>query len=96
MTDEFYVTQREITEVLEEIKEMLFEKNRKYGDSALNPIRIFSKADPIEQIKVRLDDKFSRKKNQQNDDDEDIDKDIMGYMVLLRVAQKRAKKQLKR
>ena len=96
MKDELYVTQREITEVLEEIKEMLFEKNRKYGDSALNPIRIFSKADPIEQIKVRLDDKFSRKKNQQNDDDEDIDKDIMGYMVLLRVAQKRAKKQLKR
>lgn len=92
MTDELYVTQQEITEVLEEIKEMLFEKNRKYGDSALNPIRIFSKADPIEQIKVRLDDKFSRKKNQQNDDDEDIEKDIMGYLVLLRVARKRAKK----
>jgi heavy metal translocating P-type ATPase len=34
------------------IKAMLLEKNAAYGDSALDPLRIFSKADPVEQIKV--------------------------------------------
>ena len=42
------------------IKAMLLEKNAAYGDSALDPLRVFSKADPVEQIKVRLDDKISR------------------------------------
>ena len=40
MTD----TQEQIVNLCDEIKEMLLEKNRKYGDSALNPVRIFSKA----------------------------------------------------
>jgi hypothetical protein len=39
---------------------MLLEKNAKYGNSALEPIRCFSRADPVEQIRVRLDDKLSR------------------------------------
>lgn len=82
MTD----SQRAIAEECDKIKEMLLEKNRKYGNSALNPIRIFSKADTVEQIKVRLDDKFSRYINRQNDEDEDILLDIMGYLVLLKVA----------
>lgn len=82
-------TQKEITAVCNEIRDLLLEKNRKYGDSALNPKRIFSKADAVEQIKVRLDDKISRLMNQQNDDDEDVVMDLMGYLVLLRVALKR-------
>lgn len=84
-------TQKEITAVCNEIRDLLLEKNRKYGDSALNPKRIFSKADAVEQIKVRLDDKISRLMNQQNDDDEDVVMDLMGYLVLLRVALKRRK-----
>ena len=84
-------TQNEITAVCTEILDLLLEKNRKYGDSALNPKRIFSKADAVEQIKVRLDDKISRLMNQQNDDDEDVVMDLMGYLVLLRVALKRRK-----
>ena len=84
-------TQKEITAVCNEIRYLLLEKNRKYGDSALNPKRIFSKADAVEQIKVRLDDKISRLMNQQNDDDEDVVMDLMGYLVLLRVALKRRK-----
>lgn len=82
-------TQKEITAVCNEIRDLLLEKNRKYGDSALNPKRIFSKADAVEQIKVRLDDKISRLMNQQSDDDEDVVMDLMGYLVLLRVALKR-------
>lgn len=84
-------TQKEITAVCNEIRDLLLEKNRKYGDSALNPKRIFSKADVVEQIKVRLDDKISRLMNQQSDDDEDVVMDLMGYLVLLRVALKRRK-----
>lgn len=84
-------TQNEIAAVCTELRDLLLEKNRKYGDSALNPKRIFSKADAVEQIKVRLDDKISRLMNQQNDDDEDVVMDLIGYLVLLRVALKRRK-----
>jgi hypothetical protein len=66
---------------------MLLEKNRKYGDSALNPSRIFSKSDNVEQIKVRIDDKLSRLRNSQDDEDEDVVGDLIGYLVLLKVAQ---------
>ena len=65
---------------------MLVSKNKKYGNSALNPKRIFSKADAKEQIKVRIDDKLSRMSNQ--DDDEDVIMDLMGYLVLLRISEK--------
>ena len=78
--------QERIACVCDEIKKMLLEKNRKYGDSALKPIRIFSKSDRLEQIKVRLDDKFSRYINRQNDEDEDLIKDIIGYLVLYKIA----------
>lgn len=72
---------------------LLIEKNRKYGNSALDPLRLFSKADPIEAIKVRIDDKLSRLRNAADDEDEDVVKDLMGYLVLLRVAQKQRKTQ---
>ena len=80
-------TQIDIAATCDSVKELLLEKNRKYGDSALNPVRIFSKSDPVEQIKVRLDDKLSRIRNQQSDEDEDVIDDAIGYLVLLKVAQ---------
>ena len=76
-----------ITKKVKEIETLLLEKNRKYGDSALNPCRIFSKADAVEQIKVRIDDKLKRLQNEQNDEDEDVVKDLVGYLVLLMIAQ---------
>ncbi len=75
-----------VTLILDDIKNTLIEKNRKYGDSALNPIRVFSKSSNIEQIKVRLDDKLSRLRTQDIEEDEDVLKDLMGYLVLLRIA----------
>ena len=80
-------TQIDIATTCDSVKELLLEKNRKYGDSALNPVRIFSKSDPVEQINVRLDDKLSRIRNQQSDEDEDVIDDAIGYLVLLKVAQ---------
>lgn len=77
-----------IANTCDEIKEMLLEKNRKYGDSALNPQRIFSKANPIEQINVRIDDKLSRIKSAQTDEDEDVESDLLGYLILKKVAKK--------
>ncbi len=70
----------------DELKAMLLEKNRKYGDSALNPCRVFSKANSVEQILVRIDDKLSRIQNRQNDDDEDAVMDLAGYLILLMIA----------
>ena len=77
-----------IIETCNEIKEMLLEKNRKYGNSALSPKRIFSKASSIEQINVRIDDKLSRIESAQTDDIEDPILDLLGYLILRRVAEK--------
>lgn len=81
-------SQQRIQEECDFVKELLLEKNRKYGDAALNPIRTFSKANPVEQLKVRIDDKLSRVSNSQTDEDEDVILDLIGYLVLLRIALK--------
>ena len=69
--------------------QMLIEKNIAYGDSALNPVRIFSKADPREQLHVRIDDKLSRlMKGSDYPGDNDID-DLIGYLVLLKISKEK-------
>jgi hypothetical protein len=73
-----------------EMAEMLINKNISYGDSALSPIRIFSQADNQEQIKIRIDDKINRIKNGSGfAGDNDID-DMIGYLILLKIAKKLA------
>lgn len=84
-------TQEEIVKVCDSVRDLLLDKNRKYGDSALDPVRIFSKADPAEQIRVRLDDKLSRLKSGQNDEDEDVIDDLLGYLILYKIALSRQK-----
>lgn len=79
-------TETRIRAVCEELSNMLCEKNRRYGDSALSPIRVFSKAPTLEQIRVRIDDKIKRIQNQTPEDDEDAVLDLIGYLILLRVA----------
>ena len=79
--------QKLIAETCDEIKELLLEKNRNYGNAAIDPIRIFSKADVLEQINVRLDDKLSRLARGSNAG-EDVELDLVGYIVLKRVAKK--------
>ena len=86
-------SQRLIAEECDCIKEMLLEKNRRYGDSALSPMRVFSRASAEEQIRVRLDDKLSRIARGAGElaDDEDTLFDLVGYVVLLRVATRLAR-----
>ena len=78
--------EKDINDVLGKLNEMLLAKNRKYGDAALNPKQIFSKSDTIELINIRIDDKLSRIANAQTDEDEDPEWDLMGYLVLKRIA----------
>jgi len=85
-------TEKEIKEECNALAQMLIEKNRAYGDSALSPRRIFSRADPLEQIKVRIDDKLSRLINMRGDVDsmgEDVARDLLGYLILLMIARRR-------
>ncbi len=89
---EYSDSQKQIIETCDYIKKFLIDKNRKYGDSALNPIRVFARSDNIEQINVRIDDKLNRMKNRQNDDDEDIELDLAGYLILKMIARKNIKK----
>jgi hypothetical protein len=82
----------EITKACKELEEMLHKKNDSYGNSALKPIRVFSKADTEEQLLVRLDDKLNRiMNNQENAMGESTIDDILGYLVLLKVLRKRNK-----
>lgn len=67
------------------LADMLIAKNRSYGDSALNPLRVFSRSDAIEQLKVRIDDKLSRV-SRGTEIGEDTVFDLLGYLVLLRLA----------
>lgn len=71
-----------------DIRGLLLQKNLAYGDSALNPIRIFSQADSAEQLRVRIDDKLSRLARGDHDwENEDTIMDLAGYLVLLMIAQ---------
>ena len=89
-SDKMEGTQSKIIKTLEEIRLFLIKKNEQYGDSALEPIRIFSKADKSEQLKVRIDDKLNRlvQGNADIESDEDVIKDLIGYLVLLLIQMK--------
>ena len=78
--------EQKLDTVLATIRDTLLDKNRKYGNSALEPLRIFSKADRSEQIAVRIDDKLSRIKNAQSDDSEDAKLDLIGYLILEQIS----------
>jgi len=75
----------DVDRVLAEIGDMLKAKNAAYGNAALDPLRIFSRAETVEQINVRIDDKLSRIKRGSNAG-EDVDLDLIGYLVLRRIA----------
>ena len=82
-------SQRAIVEECRAVERVLLEKNRAYGDSALDPVRVFSRASAVEQIRVRIDDKLSRLARG-HAAGEDVVLDLIGYLVLLRVAERMA------
>ncbi len=74
--------------VLEKARDMLIAKNLAYGNSALDPVRVFSTASLKEQLLVRLDDKASRLARGQAAG-EDVAADMLGYLLLVVIAEKR-------
>ena len=58
-----------------------------YGDSALNPANIFARGNAIENLCCRIDDKLMRIKMRGiTDETEDTVQDLIGYLILLKVA----------
>ena len=69
-----------------EIAEVLATKNASYGDSALHPLGIFASGDPVANLAARIDDKLARVRNAPGAYGEDVVMDLIGYLVLLRLA----------
>jgi hypothetical protein len=67
------------------LKEFLLEKNRSYGNSAFEPINIFSKQPVIEGLLIRIDDKLKRIRNGQSYPGDNDLKDLTGYLILLMI-----------
>ena len=87
-------SQKKIVEICDSMKDLLLYKNKKYGDSALNPNNIFYKGDSTNSIKIRLDDKIGRIKNCEETRINDVC-DIIGYSVLLLVSMEVSKNEIK-
>ena len=84
------LAQAEIAKQCDAVKELLLAKNREYGNSALEPVGCFSGDTAEQQIRVRIDDKLKRIKTIRGIAEvrvhEDTEQDLIGYLVLLRVA----------
>ncbi len=80
---------RDLDAVLADVRALLVAKNAAYGDSALNPLRLFAgDLDVAAQLRVRIDDKLSRLARG-TAAGEDVEKDLLGYLLLLRIARLR-------
>lgn len=80
-------TKNSIKKKCRELEELLLHKNEKYGNSALEPLNVFSEAGAVAGIKMRIDDKLKRIKNAGLvDATEDTLQDLAGYLILLMIA----------
>ena len=80
-------TQQKIHEILDAMKDLLLYKNQKYGDSAINPKKIFYKGDSTNSILIRLDDKLGRVMSNTEEKPRINDVcDIIGYCTLLLIS----------
>tara|TARA_R110002051_G_scaffold321564_1_gene409545 strand:- start:833 stop:1201 length:369 start_codon:yes stop_codon:yes gene_type:complete len=77
-----------ISKIVVKVINMLIEKNEQYGDSAFDPIRIFSPLGSDAGLRVRIDDKLSRilRGNDSIESDIDVIEDLIGYFILLRMS----------
>ena len=76
-----------LDEVASKVVNLLKSKNKAYGNTALDPVQIFSRLDATEAICARIDDKIMRIKNKGiNDQTEDTVDDLIGYLLLLKMS----------
>lgn len=89
--------QKDLSQILAEIGTLLESKNQKYGNSALEPLGVFSKLSAREGLLVRIDDKLKRIKNGSLEkDDEDVVNDLIGYLILLKMDTNKSSKILQK
>lgn len=81
--------EQKVRKVCNDIAELLIEKNKCYGNSALEPLNCFYKGNIENAIKVRIDDKLSRIMRGKEYGQEDTIKDLLGYLVLLKISQEK-------
>lgn len=75
--------EKEIRAKCEELANFLVEKNASYGNSAAEPVDIFSRGlTPLQKIDVRIDDKLSRLQKGTEYSGDDTFKDLAGYFIL--------------
>ena len=80
-------TKDKIKQKCQQLEDLLVKKNSAYGNSALDPLGVFSSANASSGIKIRLDDKLKRIANAGLvEDTEDTLIDIAGYIILLMIA----------
>ena len=80
-------TQDKIKSVGQEVIDLLIEKNKSYGDSALEPANVFADGNAVDNLCARIDDKLMRIKTQGfRGYGEDNIKDLIGYLILLKIA----------
>jgi len=75
-------TSWKLEKICEGLQELLIEKNKRYGDSALKPKNYFSKTDSEGSIRILIDDKINRIKHSKTLRKNDI-VDLTGYLILL-------------
>jgi hypothetical protein len=78
-------TKQKIDILMNNFANMLKKKNENYGDSALNPRKIFSKVDAGNSILIRLDDKMNRIINSGELRKNDC-ADVVGYLILYMIS----------
>jgi len=85
-TQDLNIKKVDFRTVLDSLTDLLEYKNDKYGNSALEPVNIFSRLDAKDGILLRLDDKIKRIKTRTKYGHPPRKNDIvdmMGYLTLL-------------
>ena len=85
------VFKKELRAQLEGIFTLLVGKNAAYGNSALDPVNIFSDVTASQSIAVNIDNKLSRLMRGGEFPGDDTVTDLLGYLILYRMALKREK-----
>ena len=80
------IIDEELNEFFNNFSVLLKTKNKRYGNSALEPMMVFGRGDGMIQICSRIDDKLSRIRVSQ-DQQQELRKndvaDLVGYLILL-------------
>lgn len=71
---------------LGKVSDILIERNREYGNSALDPIGVFSQASREEQLRTQIDHKLSRIARG-GDPSADTIRDLIGYLTIYLISQ---------